>query len=236
MSHHQSPLLLAVTRPALRGTFGLLGGCRIRGVENLPAKGGAIVAPNHLSWADPPAVEAAVNRRCWFMANHDLFSNPALRWWLPWFGAFPVHRGTMDRDALRRAESHLKEGDLVCVFPEGGTTITGTLYPFEGGVAMMALRTDVPVVPVALTGTDRVLPADMKLRHAKGGVTITFGKPIFPTEIDPDLPRRQRVDELTQRIYDAVAAMLPPEYLPEQLHHYSQKPSTAPERELSTTP
>lgn len=236
MSHRQPPLLLAVTRPALRGAFRLLGGCRIRGLENLPAKGGAIVAPNHLSWADPPVIQAAVNRRCWFMANHDLFENPALRWWIPYFGAFPVHRGTLDRDAIRRAEGHLKDGDLICVFPEGGTTITGTLYPFEGGVAMMSLRTEVPIVPVAITGTQRVMGEDLKLRYAKGGVTVTFGKPISPADLDPGLPRRQRVDELTQQLYDAVAALLPPEYLPAQLYHYSQKAQPTPEKELSPAP
>src|SRR5437763_5392087 len=142
---------------------------------------------------------------------------PILGALLPLYGAFPVRRGSLDRDALRTAEKHLKDGDLVCIFPEGGTTVTGRLVPFEGGVALLALRSQVPIVPTAITGTDRVLPTDSHLpRYARGGVTITFGQPIHPDEIDSALPHRQQIDELTRKVYEAVAAMLPDEYLPEK--------------------
>lgn len=198
----------------MRGLFRLLGGFRASGAENLPP-GGCILAPNHLSWADPPAIRITVNRTCWFMANDFLFRVPVLGWIIPFFGAFPVRRGVLDREAIRRAEAFLKDGDAVCIFPEGGTTVTGRLVPFEGGVAMLALRNNVPVVPVALSGTDKVLPRRLTLpRWAPGGVTITYGKPIHPEEIDPTLPRRARMDALTERLYWAVHAMLPEEYQP----------------------
>jgi len=199
----------------VRSLFRILGGYRAAGIENIPAAGGCILAPNHLSWADPPTIGLAVPRDCWFMANDFLFDIPVLGFYMRRAGAFPVRRGSVDRDAIRRAEEYLRAGDLLCVFPEGGTTITGRQVPFEGGVGLLAIRNDVPVVPVAITGTDRVLPrTNTRLHYARGGVTATFGRPIYPAEIDPALPRKERIDRLTERLYDAVAAMLPPEYAP----------------------
>jgi 1-acyl-sn-glycerol-3-phosphate acyltransferase len=209
-------LLIRVTSATGRGLFRLLGGFRVKGLENVPKDGPAILAPNHLSWADPPAIRSVIRRTCWFMANEFLFRVPILGRLIPLYGAFPLERGKFDRDALRRAENHLKDGDLVCIFPEGGTTLTGRLVPFEGGVALLAIRNDAPVIPVGITGTDRVLPISAPYpRFARGGVTVTFGPPIYPGDIDPSLPRRRRVDLLTERIYQAVASLLPPEYLPE---------------------
>jgi len=198
----------------------MLGGLRAEGLENIPPSGAAILAGNHLSWSDPPSIGLFLKRRYWFMANDFLFNIPVFGKVIPMLGAFPVHRGRTDRDAIRRAEEHLKNGDLLCVFPEGGTTITGTLYPFEGGVALLAIRNNVPIVPVAITGTDKLLPTTprTRLHYVRGGVVVRFGKPIHPDEVDPALSKKQRVDELTDRVYHAVAAMLPPEYLPAELH------------------
>jgi len=208
-------LLIQATSALLRGMFRLCGGFHVRGLEHLPKTGPAILASNHLSWADPPALRAVLRRTSWFMANDFLFRIPVLGRLLPWYGGFPVERGKIDRDALRRAEQHLADGDFVVIFPEGGTTITGVLYPFEGGAALLALRANVPLVPVGITGTDRVLPEKAPYPHyARGGVTLTFGTPIDPSTIDPSLPRRARIDALTARLQEGVAALLPPEYLP----------------------
>jgi 1-acyl-sn-glycerol-3-phosphate acyltransferase len=206
--------IIAVTSVALRGIFRLFGGFRVQGLENVPATGAAILAPNHHSWADPPAIRSVIRRTCWFMGNHDLFEIRILGRLLPIYGAFPVRRGAFDRDAIRAAESHLKAGDLLCVFPEGGTTVTGRLMPFEEGVSLLALRNNTPIIPVAITGTDKVLPMKPPYRpyYAKGGVTLTFGTPIYPEQIAPDASRRERMELLTLRAYEAVRDLLPPEY------------------------
>jgi 1-acyl-sn-glycerol-3-phosphate acyltransferase len=199
--------------------YRLLGGFHVEGLENVPRAGPAILAPNHHSWADPPAIRAVIDRPCWFMGNDFLFDIPVLGKLLPHYGAFPVHRGQMDRAALHTAEQHLKDGDLLVVFPEGGTTMTGVLYPFEGGVALLSLRTGVPIIPVGITGTDKLLPMRPPYypRWTKGGVTLRFGKAIDPAEIDRNLPRRVQVERLTERLYHAVAELLPDAYLPEEL-------------------
>ncbi len=151
------------------------------------------------------------------MGNDFLFRIPLLGKLLPLYGAFPVRRGVLDKEAIRQAETHLQAGDLLCVFPEGGTTVTGRLYPFEGGVALLALRNNVPIVPVGITGTDRVLPMRPPYfpRWARGGVTLTFGPPVHPADVDSTLGRKERVEVLTGRLYAAVSALLPAEYLPE---------------------
>jgi 1-acyl-sn-glycerol-3-phosphate acyltransferase len=215
MSRRQSPALLQGTGAVIRGLCRLFGGFSVRGLENIPATGPAIIAGNHLSWLDPPALRSVIRRQCWFLGNDFLFQHPLLGKLLPLYGGFPVRRGVIDRDALRAAESHLKEGDLLVIFPEGGTTITGTLYPFEGGVAMLALRAGVPIVPVGLTGTEKLLPLKHPWPHfARGGVSLTFGKAIHPSEIDPALPHRRRIELLTERLYASIAGLLPPEYVP----------------------
>jgi 1-acyl-sn-glycerol-3-phosphate acyltransferase len=201
--------------PIARGLYRLLGGFRAEGVEHVPPSGPVIVASNHLSWADPPAVRVAMPRACRFMANDFLFRIPLLGAFIRFCGAFPVRRGVMDRDAIRSAEACLRRGEAVCVFPEGGTTITGRLVPFERGVALLAVRTNAPILPAGIAGSDRVLPRRITLpRWARGGVRIRFGPAIRPDEIDPSMPRRERLDRLTERLYDAVAALLEPEYAP----------------------
>ncbi len=209
------PLWVLAGRALLSPVFRLLGRYRASGMANIPA-GAAILASNHLSWADPPAIRMALRRHTFYMANDFLFEMPVLGKLLRIFGAFPVERGRFDREAFRMAEERLSMGHLLTVFPEGGTTVTGVLYPFEGGASMLAMRNNVPIVPVAVTGTDILLTMEPKfrLRWVPRRVTVTFGKPIFPQEIDPSLPRRERTDLLTQRVYDAVAEMLPVEYLP----------------------
>lgn len=218
MTGRQKPWLIRLTSPILRGLFRVSGGFRVSGLEHIPEHGPAILAGNHLSWADPPALRSVIRRRCWFMGNDFLFRIPVLGRLLPFYGGFPVERGKIDREAIRRAEGYLRQGDLLVLFPEGGTTITGTLYPFEGGTALLALRNDTPIVPVAITGTDHLLPMSppMYPRFTPGGITITFGPPLYPHDIAPDRPRRERVALLTERLYTAIADLLPDRYLPSE--------------------
>lgn len=212
MARAPAKLIRVLSGPA-RGAYRLLGGFRVSGAENVPETGGCILASNHLSWADPPAVQLAVNRPLRYMANDFLFRIPVLGALIRYFGAFPVRRGVLDKEAIRRAEAALRAGDALVIFPEGGTTVTGRLVPLEGGVAMLALRAGVPVVPIGLGGTDRVLPRRLTFpRWARGGVQVKIGKPIHPSEIDPALPRRQRMDALTERLYWAIDALIPEEY------------------------
>lgn len=202
--------VIGVTSTALRALFRAAGGFRTTGLEHIPSSGPAILAGNHLSWADPPALRCVITRPCWFLANDFLFQIRVLGPLLPVFGGFPVKRGGLDHRALHEAEQHLRDGDLLCIFPEGGTTLTGRLSPFEPGVGLVALRTGAPIVPFAIAGTERVLPMEtMRPRYSRGGILIAFGSPIHPDEVAGESSRRLQVERLTARVHEAVASMLP---------------------------
>lgn len=235
--YKQNEGLIKVTSRLIRLLYGCFGGLQAEGLDFIPAEGGVIIAPNHLSWADPPAIRAMIRRRCWFMANDWLFRIPIMGPLLPLYGVFPVGRsentGRPDRAALRRAEYHLLAGDAVAIFPEGGTSVTGRLFPFERGVASVALRLKLAIVPAAVTGSERLLPMKPPYlpRYAPGGVKVRFGPPLYPTMHEGE-SRSAAVDRITGELYCAVAAMLPQEYLPTEFlstgkmpHHPAARPA-----------
>src|SRR5262249_61111205 len=138
--------------------------CRIvgklqgEGEKTVPHVGPVILAPNHPSAADWPAVGVACPRELRWMAKADLFDLPVIGPFCRLFHSFPVHRGTADRAALRLAESVLSEGHALVIFPEGAVSETGALQPLKHGLALVALRTGAAVVPVGLVGPDRLAP------------------------------------------------------------------------------
>ena len=136
--------------------FRLILRCRITGLENIPTTG-AVLAPNHQSFWDIPLIAVMVSRRVHFMAKEELFRVPVFGAIIRSLLAFPVKRGAPDRTAIRYAIEKLQEGDLVVVFPEGTRSKTGELGPFAPGAALIAMKAGVPMVPVALIGTNRIL-------------------------------------------------------------------------------
>ena len=126
-----------------------------------------LITPNHLSFLDPPLVGCALRRPGWFMAKAELFKIPGLRWLIRGMHAYPVKRGVPDRASVKRTLQYLKEGEIVCVFPEGTRSATGALGPVEMGIGMLAVKSGAPIVPVGIRGTDRMLPRDAK-RAAPG--------------------------------------------------------------------
>jgi len=122
----------------------------VKGAENLPSGGGAVLVANHVSYWDPVVVGCAFNRRVYFMAKSELFEIPLLGPLISVLGAFPVRRDKSDRNAIRIAVKLLEEGNVVGIFPEGGRSRTGELMKPQPGAAMLAFKAGVPVLPVAL--------------------------------------------------------------------------------------
>ncbi len=153
----------------------------IYGLENIPVTGPVVLASNHLSLLDPPVVGTAANRKVNFMAKAELFEPPVFGPVIRRMGAFPVHRGAADRQAMKTAIGLLQKGEIVGVFPEGTRSKTGALGRAGEGAFMMAAWTKAAIVPVLITGTD------FKRHPGWPKVQVIFGKPLaYATEAKPN--------------------------------------------------
>lgn len=183
---------------------------KVIGRENVPASGAVIVVSNHLNNADPPILGAAIaKRRVRFMAKIELFKMPfgaIIKLW----DAFPVRRFDADLGALLTAERILKKGGVIGMFPEGTRSRTGYIGEPHPGTAVIALRSGADVLPCAITGTEGLRNPLVLLRRPR--FTIRIGEPI---RVEPvKRPTEEQVSELTTRIFDAIKAQLPAQYLP----------------------
>jgi 1-acyl-sn-glycerol-3-phosphate acyltransferase len=159
------------------GFFRLSGG--IVGVdrENVPMTGPVIFAPLHVSHLDPPAVACAMRRRTHFMAKEELFRNPIFGALIRALGAFPVRRGEGDSEAIRTSIRLLEGGEAVLLFPEGTRGTGERIQPINRGVAMLAKRTNAPIVPVGVKGTREALGRDSRGRRRRHLIEIAYGEP-----------------------------------------------------------
>ena len=126
---------------------------RVYGAERVPASGGVVLASNHLSWIDPPALGAACPRTVYFMAKIEAHRIPGLGELMRLFGTFSVRRGESDRDAVRTMRRLVGEGHALGLFVEGTRSRTGRLGKVQPGAAMVAINEGAPVVPVAIHGS-----------------------------------------------------------------------------------
>lgn len=152
------------------------GGMKVLHRDRVPKGVGLIVAPNHISHADPPLVSCALPRQVAFLAKKELFNVPILGALIRALGAFPVKRGEADTEAMRRTIRLLEQGKAVLVFPEGKRGDGKTIGPSQRGIELLAKKTGALILPVGICGSDRLLPKGAKFpRFAR--VTIVFGEP-----------------------------------------------------------
>ncbi|MDO8683990.1 MAG: lysophospholipid acyltransferase family protein [Armatimonadota bacterium] len=188
----------------LRLILPVVGWWRVTGKENLPRKGGVIVAPNHISYADPPVVCAALGRQVRFMAKESLFKVSILGCLIRIVGAFPVKQKSADRTALRTAVRLIEEGRIVCIFPEGTRNTTSSLMKPELGIGMVAAKAKAPIIPMLISGTNRLLPPhSFFLRFAK--VRVRIGKPIPLEDLYEKESGREVLEEIGLRVMKAIA-------------------------------
>lgn len=157
----------------------------VEGLDRVPARGGAILAGNHLAVVDQLFLGAVVPRQVHFWAKDEYFHLPGIRGALfgaavRGMGAIPVHRdgGRAALRALDAAIPVLRGGELVGVFPEGTRSPDGRLYRGRAGLARLAVGAGVPVVPVGFSGTDRVQPIGQRLPRPALPVAVRFGEPL----------------------------------------------------------
>ena len=168
----------------------LLGRPKVEGLEYIPVSGPAIMASNHLAVADSFYLPLVVSRRITFLAKAEYFTGTGLRGMLKrWFftaaGQVPIDRADSDaaEAALNTAKRLLGEGKLLGMYPEGTRSPDGRLYKGKSGLARLALESGVPVIPVAMIGTDVVNPPGSRMWRF-GRVTVKFGKPMDFSRFD----------------------------------------------------
>lgn len=192
----------------VRAILLLLARWRVMGKERVPKRGPLLVVANHLHFTDPPILIGSLPRRVTFMAKDELF-----RSWYHWVmrgvGAFPVSRDRLDRPALRRAQAILKRGMAVGIFPEGGRSKSPGLQPALPGAAFLAAHCAVPILPVALWGTDKLRGFSWVFRRPE--IRIAIGQPFTLPPINGRLSKEE-LNRFTTLIMKRICQLLPVSY------------------------
>ena len=200
--YRAAKLLARVMMP----TFGRI---EVEGAENVPPFGPLIIAANHQSNADPPVLVHAFPRPIWFVAKRGLFVTPPVRYLLRRLHAHPVARDGRDVDAVKWAMEQVAADHALLVFPEG-TRSSGALGPGGDGLAYLALRTQAPVIPVGITGTERINNY-VRVAFPFTRVKVAIGEPFTLPVVEGRLPRAA-LHSMTETIMERIAALLPPSY------------------------
>ena len=178
---------------------------RVEGTEHVP-EGPFILSPVHRSNIDTPLVAAVTRRPLRYMGKDAMWKYGWSAWFFTSLGGFPVHRGTVDREALKKCVTVLEGGEPLVLFPEGTRRSGPVVEDVFDGAAYVALRTGVPIVPVGIGGSERAMPKGAKFIHPVK-VRIIVGEPLHPpvTEGGGRVPRRavrELTAELQKRLQD----------------------------------
>jgi 1-acyl-sn-glycerol-3-phosphate acyltransferase len=193
----------------LRAVAPLLTRISVRGLRNVPRTGPVILVSNHISLADPPILIGYAPRHVHFIIKIELLDNPILGRILPPGEPIPIHRGKADRVALRQAEAYLKDGGAVGIYPEGTRSHSGVAREAHAGVTFLAQRTGARIVPVAISGAERIFSRRFPW-YRRARVELTFGPPF--TLDDLRVPDKRDREAIAHAVMGRVAMLLPPRY------------------------
>jgi len=185
---------------------GLTGGLEVLGAENIPNDTGLIITANHCSYADPPVLAFSATRPISFMAKSELFKVPILKQIMTQLGAFPIKRGKFDRSAIVNAIEILKDKRVLTMFFEGARSKNGQLLNPELGLATIAVKANVPIVPAAIIGTDRLMPH--RGGFHRSGLKVIFGTPIYIGDYSGTFSGRELVKTISRLVAANVAELL----------------------------
>jgi 1-acyl-sn-glycerol-3-phosphate acyltransferase len=204
-------LLYGACHYFLRMGFDMFFRGEIAGLENLPKSGGFLLAANHASFLDPPLIGCHISRQIVFFARKTLWKGGLSSWWFDTTGTIPVDRdGGQDVSAIKRVLRSIKEERGLIVFPEGTRTLDGALQPAKPGVGFIAVKTQVPVVPVRIFGSFEAFGKGRALRLGTP-VTVVFGRPLTPAIYDEPKAGRERSQIASDRIMAAIARLALPD-------------------------
>lgn len=195
-----SRVVYAFARTIVVGATRLLTRTRVIGAGNIPRNGAFVLAPIHRSNFDTPLAAAVTRRRLRFMGKDSLWKYRPIGWVLSAIGGFPVTRGSADREALSRCIAVLRGGEPLVLFPEGERKFGPVVQPLFDGAAYVAVKAGVPVVPVGIGGSEKVMRKGSKMIRPHKCVVIV-GTPIPTREEGDGRAPRSAVREVTDRLY-----------------------------------
>ena len=184
----------------------------VRGRKNVPPSGPLIVVANHVHVIDGELLLFGVSRWITFIAKEPLFHYPMLGSLLRWAGALAIPRQSTLSDIkglLQQVEQTLNKGSVIGIFPEGKRSHQGKLQAGKPGLAVLASRMHIPILPVGISGTDKIHGISWLWKRPH--IVINIGKPFYLPQPDGRLTKLQR-EALTELMMKEIAALLPPEY------------------------
>ena len=189
--------------------WALTGRLSVSGQEAMPPYGPLLVASNHLSLNDAGTLVIALPRPVVFLAKKELWSNPVGRFYCNAVGAVPLDRERGGGEALRYALQALQRDQAILMFPEGGISSSGGLRAGRTGLAWLALRTQAPILPVGIAGSEKFPPWRMPFPFTRWQVNI--GTPFTPPVVEGPITR-PALNAVTDMVMQRIAALLPAEY------------------------
>ncbi len=221
----------AVLKPLLRVIYRI----RVEGLENVPKKGAAVIAANHLSFLDSFFIPLVVNRRkVTYLAKADYFKSWKTAWFFRMAGQIPIERegGAKSETALKAGLKTLRDGNLLGIYPEGTRSPDGYLYRGRTGVSRLTLQAGVQVIPCGLVGTENVMPKDAKFPRLRGRVPVRvrFGKPIDFSRYAGQERNRMALRAMTDEIVFEIMQLSGQEYRDEYASKTPSEPIPESER------
>ncbi len=187
-----------IVRGLIRFLLSLIYRIEIEGMEHIPKEGRGIIALNHFSLMDPVLIGVTMPRKINYMAKANLFSNKLFALVLNKLGAFPVKRGGADIGAIKVALRTLNRGEIFGIFPEGTRSRKGEVLEAKPGLAMIAIRTQSPIIPAAIVGSYRPFSK----------VRIIIGEPVELSDYYGEKISTEKYQELSQNVLDIIRKLM----------------------------
>ncbi|MEE9583478.1 MAG: lysophospholipid acyltransferase family protein [Dehalococcoidales bacterium] len=209
-------MLYAIGRAIAGILLFLLTRRRVRGRDNVPRRGSLLVIANHLNLIDPSVLVTSLGRRAVFMAKDELFRSRIVAYLMRNFGVFPVTKGRLDRKGLGKAMQVLNDSQALVIFPEGMRSKSRRLKVAFPGAALLASRSGALVIPVGISGTEKITGLGWLWRRPQ--ITVNIGPPFTLPPVNGKLTKSGLL-RLTDVMMARIAALLPREYR----GHYAAK-------------
>ena len=204
---------------ALKLLFCILLRCEVQGLQNVPSSGPMLIIMNHINFLDAVVTAVVLPRDIYLMTKIETFNAPIFNWVIWWYGVFSVRRGAVDRMALQQALNILEGGGVLLVTPEGTRSGDGLMQKARNGIAYLATKADVPILPVAVWGVEKFWKRFPRLKRTE--VNVRIGR-IFNYQTSEPRLRRNELTQMTEEAMLRLADLLPPAYR----GYYGQEPAT----------